>query len=107
MAIQYTIYLAGLGFVWGNTLTDTLSNLPAKQHEQGNALMNTSQQFAGSVGVALVSTIVAFKQRQAGTKYGLPTALGTQYSFWVLLVIGLICGLLIIRFEGQGKKHNK
>lgn len=105
MAWQYTVYLAGLGFVWGNTLTDTLANLPANQQEQGNALMNTAQQFAGSVGVALVSTIVAFNQRQTGTKYGLPTALGTQHSFWILLVIGLLCDLLILRFAGKGQAN--
>lgn len=101
MACQYTVYLAGLGFVWGNTLTDTLANLPTDQQEQGNALMNTAQQFAGSVGIALVSTIVAASQRQAGTKHGLPTAIGTQHAFWVLLIVGLMCELLIWRFAGR------
>lgn len=102
---SYVVYLAGLGFVWGNTLTDALAGLPAAQHEQGNAIMNTAQQFAGSVGVAVVSTIVAISQRQAGTKFGWPTAVGTQHAFWVLLVAGLICEVLLFIFAGRRQKN--
>lgn len=104
---SYVVYLAGLGFVWGNTLTDALAGLPPAQHEQGNAIMNTAQQFAGSVGVAAVSTIVAISQRKAGTKFGWPTAIGTQHAFWLLLAAGLLCEILLLIFAGQSQAKNK
>lgn len=93
----YILYMGGMGSILGNIMTDTLSELSKKEITQGNAILNTMQQFAGAVGTSVTSAIVALSQTQMGSKAALPTALGTQHAYWLLLVFVVVIFLLLFK----------
>lgn len=73
---------------------------------QGNAFLNTIQQFAGAIGTSLISAIVALSQAQYGSKGPRPTAIGTQHAFIFLAVIVVFLWLMFyknVKTEGGSK----
>ncbi|WP_236151514.1 hypothetical protein [Lactobacillus delbrueckii] len=62
----------------GAIMTNALASLKPEFSAQGNAFLNTIQQFAGAIGTSLTSAIVALSQAQYGSKGPRPTAIGTQ-----------------------------
>lgn len=103
--IIYIVYMGGMGMTLGNVMTDTLDGFDMKKRTEGNAILNTVQQFAGAVGTSVTSTIVAMSQRQLGGKIGLPTAIGTQHAYWLLLIVNVIVWLLLFRFVKSSKRN--
>ena len=73
---------------------------------QGNAFLNTIQQFAGAIGTSLTSAIVALSQDQYGSKDPRPTAIGTQHAFIFLAVIVVFLWFMFyknMKIEGGSK----
>jgi DHA2 family lincomycin resistance protein-like MFS transporter len=81
----------------GNVMTSGLRTLSSEDSAQGNAIMNTLQQFAGAMGTSVASTIVAASQRSIASR-SLATAIGTQHAFLVLLVFAVVTLVAYIRF---------
>lgn len=79
----YIIYMVGMGCMMGTVMTSALASLPTQQQTQGNAILNTLQQFAGSMGTSLAAMIVALSQH--GSTNAQATALGTQHALIMLL----------------------
>lgn len=46
----YILYMGGMGACMGCVMTSALNTLQVKERTQGNAIMNTLQQFAGAMG---------------------------------------------------------
>ena len=82
----YVIYMIGIGLGFGNMMTNGLKHLTPALKADGNALMNSLQQFAGAMGTALVSAIIAARQAVAGSTTVLKTAAGSQTALLVLVV---------------------
>lgn len=82
----YVGYMVGIGAAFGNIMTDGLKQLPATLKADGNALMNAMQQFAGAMGTAIVSAIIAASQASGVGSTAIKTATGSQ---WALLVLGI------------------
>lgn len=82
--IIYLIYMGGMGCIMGTVMTSALAALPDEENTQGNAILNTLQQFAGSMGTSLVAMIVAFSQHGSTSAHA--TAIGTQHAFIMLLI---------------------
>lgn len=82
----YVGYMVGIGVAFGNIMTDGLKQLPATLKADGNALMNAMQQFAGAMGTAIVSAIIAASQASGVGSTAIKTATGSQ---WALLVLGI------------------
>lgn len=95
--IVYMFYMAGMGALMGTVMTSALASLPQDNQTLGNAILNTLQQFAGSMGTSIVAMIVAKGQIGVG-KTTVATALGTQHAFMLLLVFVILILGLIIRF---------
>lgn len=74
-------------------MTSALNTLPFDERTQGNAIMNTLQQFAGAMGTSLSTTVVAQSQNHLRIGTANATAIGTQYAFVMLLIFGLIVWL--------------
>lgn len=55
--VIYVIYMAGMIMVLGDVMTDTLAGIDKEQTAQGNAILNTVQQFAGAVGTSITSAM--------------------------------------------------
>lgn len=69
--IIYIVYMAGMGMAFGNIMTDTLDGYDATKRTEGNAILNTVQQFAGAVG--------------------------TQHAYWLLLILNIIIWVLLFK----------
>lgn len=55
----YIFYMAGMGMCMGNVMTSALKSISPEETAQGNAIMNTLQQFAGAMGTSIAAMIVA------------------------------------------------
>ena len=86
----YIFYMGGMGMMMGCVMTDALDHLEKSEVTQGNAILNTLQEFAGAVGTSTTAAFVAFAQRKAGSKGAIPTAHGTHLAYIFLLVLVLI-----------------
>ena len=105
VATVYIFYMFGMGMTMGSLMTSALTFLKDNQQTQGNAILNTLQQFAGAMGTSLVSVIVAASQRQHGQLVG--TKVGTQEVFLfllVLIVIILLTGLATLPKRAVAKQ---
>ena len=82
--------MVGAGLSFGNIMTSALASLPDQSNGDGNAILNTLQQFAGAVGTSIASTIVAASQANHDRPLDQATAMGTQHALLVLLVALLL-----------------
>lgn len=98
MMLVYIIYMAGMGMILGSVMTYALSRLAKQNSTQGNAILNTAQQFAGAVGTSITSAIVAFSQTVMNSKGAVATAMGTQLAYVFLLVLAVIIFVLFWKF---------
>ncbi len=76
----------------GSVMTSALRTLADNQQTEGNAILNTLQQFAGAVGTSLSAVVVAQSQTHlAGSQaYTTTTAVGTQNAFIMLTVFATV-----------------
>lgn len=93
ICLIYILYMTGMGMLMGNVMTDALAQLDQKEQSQGNAFMNTVQQFAGAIGTSLTSAIVALSQGGHATSAN--TAAGTQHAF---IFLGVLAVCLFVLF---------
>lgn len=89
----YILYMGGMGACMGCVMTSALNTLQVKERTQGNAIMNTLQQFAGAMGTSLSDTVVAQSQYHLHVGTAKATAIGTQHAFIMLLIFSLIVWL--------------
>lgn len=92
IALVYSLYMIGMGSCMGSVMTSALGSLPAPAAPQGNAILNTLQQFAGSMGTSLAAMIVASAQRSAASR-SLTTAIGTRHAFLFLLILAIVINI--------------
>ena len=87
----HLILMTGLGLSYSNLMTCSLNTLPSNQISDGNAFVNTLQQFIGAVATALVAAIFSFSQKKDGFIPGTASgALIVLLIFFLLLVISAI-----------------
>lgn len=101
----YIFYMGGMGMMMGCVMTDALDNLEKSEVTQGNAILNTLQEFAGAVGTSTTAAFVAFAQRNAGSKDAIPTAHGTHLAYIFLLVLVLIIIAIFLKFTQANKSE--
>lgn len=90
ISFVYIFYMAGMGMCMGSVMTDALKVVGSQNSTQGNAIMNTLQQFAGAIGTSIVATIVAASQSGMHTAQAISTAVGTQHAFILLTILCLV-----------------
>ncbi|MFT9397350.1 MAG: MFS transporter [Bifidobacterium psychraerophilum] len=99
----YVFVRFGFNCSFGNTMSDAAKHVQA--HEKGdiNALFNTLQQFAGSLGTAALSAVITHAQI-VNPDATSAVRDGGQSDFLLLSVLaacGLICALLAARISGK------
>lgn len=82
--------MSGTGLAFGNIMTSGLQNLSIAQQADGNAILNTLQQFAGACGTSIVAAIVAQGQKSWSQSLTLGTIFGSQHALFFLLLLGLL-----------------
>lgn len=94
----YILYMFGMGMSFGNIMTNGLRYLSSDDQADGNAILNTLQQFAGATGTSVVSAIIAQSQNNANLSTKVATAIGTQHAFIVLTILSLINLTILFKF---------
>ncbi|USJ87049.1 DHA2 family efflux MFS transporter permease subunit [Lactiplantibacillus pentosus] len=93
----FVIFQIEFACLFNNALTYGLQQLPPHLIGDGNALFNTLQQYAGSLGTAIMAVLMTFGATvlpHAASK--LQTTVGTQIALWFsLIVIVLVAGLAL------------
>lgn len=102
--VVFVGYMVGIGLSFGNIMTSGLKQLSPDLKADGNALMNALQQFAGAVGTALVSAIIATSQAATGATMAQKTANGSQVALLVLGLIGALAWLAMVWALSQREK---
>ncbi|CUR38559.1 permease of the major facilitator superfamily [Limosilactobacillus reuteri subsp. porcinus] len=90
IALVYILYMGGMGMCMGCVMTSALTVIGKEKQSQGNAILNTLQQFAGAIGTSLVAMIVAASQSHLHTTRRISTAIGTQEAFGMLTIFCII-----------------
>lgn len=104
----YLAFTVGGGLSFGNLMTSTLASLPDADNGDGNAILNTLQQFAGAVGTSVASAIVAASQaNHAQQPLDQTTAVGTQHALLVLLLALLVEFAMTYRALPKNHHHSK
>lgn len=90
IALVYILYMGGMGMCMGCVMTSALTVVGKAKQSQGNAILNTLQQFAGAIGTSLVAMIVAANQSHLNVIRRVSTAIGTQEAFGMLTFFCII-----------------
>ncbi|UWI44028.1 MFS transporter [Lactobacillus paragasseri] len=102
----YIFYMGGMGMMMGCVMTDALDHLEKSEVTQGNAILNTLQEFAGAVGTSTTAAFVAFAQRNAGSKGAIPTVHGTHLAYIFLLVLVLVIIAIFMKYTQARNKND-
>ncbi len=87
----YILFAFGQSLMVGNSMTTSLSFLPADTKADGNAVINTLQQLAGAVGTSVASAIVnAAQVGVAADAMAAATATGTREAYALLAVVAVV-----------------
>jgi len=100
----YVLFAFGQSTMVGNTMTVSLSFLPAETKADGNAVINTLQQLSGAVGTSVVTAIVNAAQVGAADMAA-ATMMGTRSAYILLafiMALPLICMLWV---TGQAERR--
>lgn len=100
IVLLYVLYYGGYGMCFGSLMTSGLITLSQANHAQGNAIFNTLQQFSGALGTALAGTLIAIAQNN---HVGNGTAIGSKWTFMVLLVLIIVNLVLALVFVPKKK----
>lgn len=100
-------FMSGLGMAFSNTMTTALNKLPENQKVDGNAVINTLQQFSGAISTSIVATIISFVQNShyfhySNASYSFLTAKGSKYSLiYLFIMLCIAFYLLLITFKNE------
>lgn len=101
IAIMYVIFSIGRSMAFSNTLTNGLKEVDLSQRADANAIYNTGQQFAGSVGTTILAALMS-SVKTPGMSYAHETAVGSQLAFGLIFLLGIInFGFYFIVFRHQ------
>ena len=90
IATVYCFYMAGMGMCMGSVMTSALRTISSSETAQGNAILNTLQQFAGVMGTSVSAMIVANSQTHLNTSRAISIAIGTQHALILLTILSVI-----------------
>lgn len=101
LAIGYASFMIGLGLSYSNIMTNSLSKLPSKLRNDGNAVYMTAQAYAGAVGIALSASVMGFSQGQKSS-----IALGALQGYMLNILILIAIGIIILLFLSSLRRSN-
>lgn len=101
IAILYVLFSIGRSMAFSNTLTNGLKEVALTQRADANAIYNTGQQFAGSLGTTILAALMS-SVKTPGLSNAQQTARGSQLAFGLILVLSILnFGLYMIVFKHQ------
>ncbi|KRN30114.1 MFS transporter [Liquorilactobacillus mali] len=110
---KFSVIIIGLVFIitrlgfntgFGNTMSDASKATPQSLKADQNSLFSMSQQYAGSIGTAIMSTIISLQEKSSGSVHVGITS-GSQLGFTLLMIFGVIALLCTITLNKGGLEH--
>ncbi|WP_223701900.1 DHA2 family efflux MFS transporter permease subunit [Sutcliffiella deserti] len=107
--------MVGVAMVWMPAQTNGLNQLPPELYPHGTAVLNTLQQVAGAIGIAIAISILTGRTEKYLHSSSDPTQLteianaitaGSQSVFWFTMLIALI-GLILAFFIRRVVNHEE
>jgi len=89
IAILYMLFSVGRSMAFSNTLTNGLKEVDLSQRADANAIYNTGQQFAGSLGTTVLAALMSAVKIH-GMSYAHETAVGSQLAFGLIFVLSAL-----------------
>lgn len=97
----YIVFSIGRSMAFSNTMTNGLKEVAMDQRADANAIYNTGQQFAGSLGTTILAALMS-SVKGGGLSYAHATAIGSQLAFGLILILGMVnLGLYSVVFHYQ------
>ena len=101
IAVLYIIFSIGRSMAFSNTLTNGLKEVDMSQRADANAIYNTGQQFAGSLGTTILAALMS-SVKVSGMSYAHETAIGSQLAFGLIFILSVVnFGFYFIVFRYQ------
>ncbi|MFB9769600.1 MFS transporter [Lactiplantibacillus modestisalitolerans] len=101
IAIFYVVFSIGRSMAFSNTMTNGLKEVALDQRADANAIYNTGQQFAGSLGTTVLAVLMSSVKADNLTQ-AVATARGSQLAFGLIALIGIInFGFYYVVFKNQ------
>lgn len=101
ISVMYIVFSIGRSMAFSNTLTNGLKEVDMSQRADANAIYNTGQQFAGSIGTTILAALMSVV-KVSGMSYAHETAIGSQLAFGLILILSVVnFGFYAIVFRYQ------
>lgn len=98
MICFYLLTQTGHRISFNNTMTEAIAAAAPERHADATAVLQTAQQYAGSIGTIILSSIMDFSQRQASgpsdPRYTALTAQGATHAFIFTAIIAAMIAIL-------------
>lgn len=104
IGILYFVFTLGIGFSFGNLMTNGLRQLPQREQADGNAIIMTFQQFAGASGTSIIAAIISQSQGNERLSLAQTTATGAYYGFIFLVALFLVQVIILVKTFGMNVK---
>ncbi|MDY1543216.1 MFS transporter [Lactiplantibacillus pentosus] len=92
----YIVFSIGRSMAFSNTMTNGLKEVTMAERADANAIYNTGQQFAGSLGTTILAALMS-SVKSGQLSAARETAMGSQLAFGLVLVLGLV-NFVLYRF---------
>lgn len=109
IVLFFLIFGIGFGFSFGNMMTNGIQQVATNLQQDANATFSTSQQYAGSIGTAIMAAILTSSQ-QSGQHLSQRAlaAIGSQHDFYLLLALAVLVLILVwVNFAKQRQQSLK
>lgn len=104
IGVLYFVFTVGIGFSFGNLMTNGLAQLEQEQQANGNAIIMTFQQFAGASGTSIIAAIISQSQSDQSVSIAQSTINGSRMGFVFLVALFAVeIALLTKLFSVKGE----
>ena len=104
IGVLYFVFTVGIGFSFGNLMTNGLAQLEQEQQANGNAIIMTFQQFAGASGTSIIAAIISQSQSDESISIAQATINGSRMGLIFLVTLFAIeIALLVKLFSVKGE----
>ena len=97
IGLLYFLFTFGVGFSFGNLMTNGLRQLEDTQQANGNAIIMTFQQFAGASGTSIIASIISQSQSNETISIAQSTITGARMGFLFLILLFSVELFLLFR----------
>ena len=100
----HVFYMVGIGLCYSNLMTVGMNQVSKALQNDGNAIFNTLQQFAGAVATAVVAVIINVVQKHSHLPLKAATTLGSKFAMFFILVLMGIAFIGCLRIFSKSTK---